>query len=339
MELYNLYLGKELGLYRVLKEHDRLTPRELATKAAIHERYAREWLEQQAVAGFITVDDADRVPEERRYSLPEEHVGVLVDEEHSAHIAPFAQMVVGVARTLPDVAEAYRTGGGVSWDRFGEDLRKGQGAINRPAFVSDLTGKWLPAIPDVHARLSNSESVRVADVGCGEGWSTIALAQAYPNAQVVGFDLDRASIEVARARAAQMRVNVRFEHKDAATVKHEGGERFDVITMLETLHDLSKPVEVLEALRHVLEPGGSVIIADERVAETFFAPGDEIERMMYGWSTVACLPASMSDQPSAAIGTAIRPRTVKTLSRRAGFSLCEILPIENDLFRFYRLRA
>jgi 2-polyprenyl-3-methyl-5-hydroxy-6-metoxy-1,4-benzoquinol methylase len=263
-------------------------------------------------------------------------VGVLVDEEHAAHVAPFAQMVVGAARTLPEVVAAYRTGGGVPWHRFADDLRKGQAAINRPAFVSDLTGKWLPAIPDVHSRLSSSEGLRIADVGCGEGWSTIALARAYPNAEVVGFDLDQAAIQTARARAAELDVDVRFEDRDAATIQDD---LFDVILVLETLHDLSKPVDVLAALKRVLAPGGTVIIADERVAETFFAPGDELERMMYGWSTVVCLPGSMSEQPSAAIGTAIRPETVKACARQAGFARCEVLPIENDLFRFYRLYA
>jgi 2-polyprenyl-3-methyl-5-hydroxy-6-metoxy-1,4-benzoquinol methylase len=334
MELYNIYLGKELDLYRVLHEKGPLAAGELAAEAGIHERYAREWLEQQAVAGFLDVDDVDRIPEKRCYSVPEEHVGVLVHEEHAAHVSPFAQMVVGAARTLPDVVAAYRTGGGVPWHRFANELRKGQGAINRPAFVSDLTGKWLPAIPDLHARLSSSDGVRVADVGCGEGWSTIALARAYPNAEVVGFDLDQTAIETARTRAAELGVEVRFEGRDAATIQ---GEPFDVILILETLHDLSKPVDVLAALKRTLRPGGTVIIADERVAESFFAPGDELERMMYGWSTVVCLPGSMSEQPSAAIGTAIRPETVKKCASQAGFASCEILPIDNELFRFYRL--
>jgi 2-polyprenyl-3-methyl-5-hydroxy-6-metoxy-1,4-benzoquinol methylase len=162
----------------------------------------------------------------------------------------------------------------------------------------------------------------------------MALARAYPKAEVVGFDLDQTAIETARARAAELNVDVRFEDRDAATIE---GERFDVILILETLHDLSKPVEVLTALKRALAPDGTVLIADERVAESFIAPGDEIERMMYGWSTVVCLPGSMSQQPSAAIGTAIRPETVRACARQAGFARCEILPIENDLFRFYRL--
>lgn len=334
MELYNIYLGKELGLYHVLQDHGPLTAGELATKAGIHARYAREWLEQQAVAGFLEVDDTDRAADKRRYRVPDEHVGVLVDEEHPAHIAPFAQMVVGAARTLPDVVEAYRTGGGVPWHKFADELREGQGAVNRPAFVWDLTGKWLPSIPDVHARLSGGEPVRVADVGCGEGWSTIALARAYPKAEVVGFDLDDVAIETARARASALGVNARFEHQDATTI--EDGP-FDIVIMLETLHDMSRPTDALAAIRRTLAPGGTVIIADERVAETFVAPGDELERLTYGFSTVACLPGSMSEQPSEAIGTAIRPETVKRCARQAGFSHCDILPIENDLFRFYRL--
>lgn len=334
LELFSIYLGKKLGLYKLLDESGPLTSGELAEKAGVHERYAREWLEQQAVADLIQVEDAQRPSESRRYTLPEEHVGVLLDEEHPAHIAPFANMLVGIAPLVPELVDLYRRGGGISWDRFGQDVREGQAAVNRPAFMTDLTSKWLPAIPDVHAKLSGGEKVRVADVGCGEGWSTIALAQAYPNAEVVGFDLDRAAIETAQTRAQKMGAPARFEHRNATTIN---GQRFDVITLLETLHDMSKPVEVLAALKETLAPDGTLLIADERVAEQFYAPGDEIERMMYGWSLVACLPGAMSEQPSAAIGTAMRPDTVKACSRQAGFSRCEVLEIENDLFRFYRL--
>ena len=109
--------------------------------------------------------------------------------------------------------------------------------------------------------------------------------------------------------------------------------------LLEVLHDLPQPVAALAAIRTALAPGGSVLIADERVADTFQAPGDEIERMMYGWSVLHCLPTQMAEQPSAALGTVMRADTVRALAEEAGFAAVEVLPVENDLFRFYRLRA
>jgi 2-polyprenyl-3-methyl-5-hydroxy-6-metoxy-1,4-benzoquinol methylase len=337
MELFGVYLGKRLGLYAVLHERGPLTAGGLAAAAGIAERYAREWLEQQAVAGFLAVDDAGRPAAERRYRVPAEHAGVLVDPDHAAHVAPFAEMAAGVGGALERVVEAYRTGEGVPYTAYGAAFVSGQGGINRPAFRQDLTGAWLPAVPDVHRRLAADPPARVADVGCGVGWSTLALARAYPRATVVGYDLDAASIGEARRRAAAEALTVRFEQKGAEAVAGEGP--FDLILVLEALHDMAQPTRALAALRAALAPQGSVLIADERVAERFTAPGDVIERMMYGWSVVHCLPVSMAEQPSEAIGTAIRPDTVRRCAREAGFARCEVLAIDNPLFRFYRLTS
>ena len=336
LELYGVYLGRTLGLYRALHREGPLDACELAAAADIAPRYAREWLEQQAVAGFLVIDEDADEADERVFRLPQEYVGVLVEDDDAAHVAPFAHMLVGIAGVLPQVAQAYRDGTGVDYQKFGPDFRHGQAGINRPAFLHDLTEQWLPAIPDLYERLQDGRGIRIADVGCGGGWSAIALAQAYPDAEVIGYDLDEASILDARRNAAEKGVDVRFVCKDADAMAADGP--FDLVLLLETLHDMSRPCEVLAALGRALAPDGSILIADERVAEQFTAPGNEIERMMYGWSISHCLPVSMAEQPSAGIGTAIRPAIVRKLAREAGFASCEILPIENLLFRFYRLR-
>ena len=336
LELYGIYLGKELGLYAALRAHTALTPPELAERAGIGLRYAREWLEQQAVAGLITVDGATRPADERRYSLPQEHVNVLVTEDHPAHLAPLAQMVAGIGGALERVIGAYRTGGGVAYPHFGAAFRRGQAGINRPAFLTDLVRRWIPAAPDIHRALTTSH-VRVADVGCGAGWSTIAMAQTFPQAEVVGFDVDEASVADARALAAANGVTIRFERRDAISLGDQGP--FDVVLVLEALHDMSRPREVLAVLRETLAPGGSVLVADEKVGEHFHAPADDLERLMYGWSIVHCLPVSLAEQPSAAIGTVIREETVRSLAASAGFRQVDVLPVDAGFFRLYRLRA
>ena len=337
VEMFGVYLGKRLGLYAALHARGPLTPAGLASAAGIAERYAREWLEQQAVAGLLAVDDAARPAAERRYRMPAEHVGVLVDPDHPAHVAPFAEMVAGVGGALEHVIEAYRSGRGVPYEAYGAAFVTGQGGINRPAFTLDLTGAWLPAVPDLHRRLAADPPARVADVGCGVGWSTLALARAYPRATIVGYDMDAASVTEARRRAAADTLAVRFEQKGAEAVAGDGP--FDLVLVLEALHDMARPTKALAAFRAALAPGGSVLVADERVAERFVAPGDPVERMMYGWSIVHCLPVSMAEQPSEAIGTAIRPDTVRRCAADAGLTRCEVLAIDNLLFRFYRLRA
>jgi 2-polyprenyl-3-methyl-5-hydroxy-6-metoxy-1,4-benzoquinol methylase len=339
LELFSVYLGSRLGLYATLADGRARTAPELARDAGIAPRYAREWLEQQAVAGFLEVDDTAKGPDDRAYTLPPAHANVVAAVEHPSYVAPFAPMLAGIASALPAVVEAYRTGEGVPFAAYGPDLRDGQGAINRPAFVHDLASSWIPAAPDVHERLQAGPPARVVEVGCGQGWASIALAAAYPNAQVVGIDLDEASIADARANAAAqgMAGRVRFECGDAASIAADGP--VDLVFMVEVLHDVGRPVEVLAAVRTLLAPGGSVIVVDERVADTFQAPGDPIERMMYGWSITHCLPAGISDQPSHGTGTVLRPDAVRAFAREAGFADVEMLPVENDLFRFYRLRA
>jgi 2-polyprenyl-3-methyl-5-hydroxy-6-metoxy-1,4-benzoquinol methylase len=335
LELYGIYLGKELGLYAVIRTHGPMSPHALARAAGIAPRYAREWMEQQAVAGLLHANATTGSADERTFSLPEEHVNVLVTEDHPDHLAPLAQMVAGIGGALERVARAYRTGDGVAYPHFGAAFRSGQAGINRPAFVRDLVTHWIPAAADLHAALV-SRPLRVADVGCGAGWSTQAMARAFPLAEVTGFDSDVASVDDARRYAAESGVPVRFDVRDAAALADAGP--FDVVLVLEALHDMARPAEVLRAIRSALAPNGSVIVAEENVSEHFHAPGGELERLMYGWSIVHCLPVSLADQPSAGIGTVIRPEVIRTLASEAGFSRTDVLPVDGGFFRLYRLR-
>jgi 2-polyprenyl-3-methyl-5-hydroxy-6-metoxy-1,4-benzoquinol methylase len=243
-------------------------------------------------------------------------------------------LVVGVANALDDVLVAYRDGGGVPYARYGADFRSGQGAINRPAFAGALSGDWLPALRGVPEKLANGG--RVADIGCGQGFAAIGVAQAFPQAEVWGFDSDSASIEDARRHAAEAGADVRFEAADATALAAHGP--FDLIMLLEVLHDLSRPVEVLAAAREALADDGVLFVADEAVAPAFTAPGDDLERMMYGWSISHCLPTSMAEQPSAAIGTVIREDQVRALAGEAGLTRFDVLDVDGGFFRLYDLR-
>jgi SAM-dependent methyltransferase len=339
LELYAVYLGTELGLYRALDEDGPLVSHELAEITGIAPRYAREWLEQQAVAGLIEVEDTGAAPAERRYALAADQARVLVDHEDAAHVAPFAHMLAGIGRVLPEVVEAYRTGGGVPYEAYGRDFRHGQGHVNRPAFTHELPCEWLASMPDVLARLETGRPARVADVGCGQGWSTIAVAQEFLYAQVDGLDLDPGSIADARRHAEEAGLNgrLRFLEGDAEGLPAHGP--YDLILLLEALHDLARPVDALAAARAALTDGGTVLVVDERVAERFTAPGDEVDRMMYGWSVAHCLPSQLAEEPSAATGTVMRPDAVRDYAAAAGFSDVEVLPVENHFFRLYRLHA
>ena len=329
-DIAGIYLGDRLGWYRSLADNGPATPDELAARTGTDARYVREWLEQQAVGGLLEVDG------EHRFSLPAGYRDVLVDPEGISLMAPLSRMVVAAFGQLPAVAEAYRSGMGHGWAAYGVDMREGQASFNRPGVTHLLGNEWLPSVTDVHERLHADPPARVVDIGCGEGWSTLAIARAYPRSQVVGVDLDAPSIEAARRHAAEsgMADTVEFRNADAASLDQPA----DLALIIEAVHDMSNPVPVLRAVRDSLAEGASLIVVDERVAETFTAPGDDLERFMYGWSITTCLPDGRSREPSVATGTVMRPDTLRRYATEAAFGSLEILPIENDFFRFYRLR-
>jgi 2-polyprenyl-3-methyl-5-hydroxy-6-metoxy-1,4-benzoquinol methylase len=328
-------LGDRLGWYRALADAP-ATPSQLASRTACDARYAREWLEQQAVAGYLTVDDADADPDARCYSLPAEHRAVLVDEIDPMYTTPLARVATTLTRNVPRLADAYRSGGGLSWAEMGPDAREGQAAANRRFFMGPLTAEVLPSLAEVHAALRAGG--RVADVGCGMGWSSIGMATGYPTARVDGFDVDVPSVEQARRFAEQSGVadRVRFEVADVGGLTEDGV--YDLVTAFECVHDMPDPVAVLSAMRRMVRPEGTVLVVDEKVAETFTAPGDEIERLMYGYSLTCCLPDSLSTRPSVGTGTVMRPAMLDGYAREAGFLGIDVLPVAHDFFRFYRLR-
>lgn len=338
MELLTVGLGVQTGLYAALRDSGPVTAAELANRARVAERYALEWLEQQATAGIVQVAVAGEAAS-RRYELPAGHAEALLDADSPGYIAAAVPGLVGLAKLLEVVATAYRTGEGVSFDRYGTEIREHIGAFNRPMFVNELTSEWLPALGEVHQRLRSGAPVRALDVACGTGWSSIALAQAYPTVRVDGIDLDEASIAEARRHAAEAGVadRVRFTTGDIAALDGAGG--YDLACLFEALHDIGDPVGALRSVRAALAKGAPLLVGDERVADAFTAPGDEVERYMYAWSVLHCLPATLAESPKIAHGTVLRADTVQAWAREAGFTQVDVLPIANDFWRFYRLEA
>ena len=331
LDVLSVYLGVRLGLYRALADGGPSTPNELATVAGLNERYVREWLEQQATTGILEVDD------ERRFTLPPGHDEALLDETSLNYAAPFGKLLVACVRPIDALLAAYRSGEGVPYADYGADLHEGQAEFTRPIFDHFLGKEWFPAIPEIHERLQADPPARVADVACGQGFSTMAIARAYPKALVDGLDLDEASIAAARENVTGSDVEdrVTFHDRDAADPGLQG--RYDLVYIHEALHDMSYPVDVLRACRGLLSEGGTVVVADERVPDEFTASGDDVERLYYGFSIVHCLPVGMVGEGAAGTGTVMRAGTVQRYAEEAGFAGFEVLPIEHDFYRFYRL--
>jgi 2-polyprenyl-3-methyl-5-hydroxy-6-metoxy-1,4-benzoquinol methylase len=332
-DLMSIWLGERLSLYRGLADGP-ATPSELAGRAGANARMVREWLEHQAVTGLLEVEDVGVTPDERRYRLPEGGVEALTDRDSVAFAVPTAAEVLHAVGFLLGLETALRSGGGLV-DTYG--WREGRPDGNRARYLHQLTQEWLPAAPEVHERLLADPPARVADLGVGSGWSSIAMALAYPRIHVDGFDLDEVAIGFASRHAAEAGVGDRvvFLARDASD--HEFAGRYDLVTVFEALHDLARPVEALSAVRGLLADGGSVVVADERVPEAFAAPGSDFDRYIYGWSVMSCLPASMTDPSSVATGAVMRPDTLRRYAEEAGFGRVEILPIDHFEWRFYRL--
>ncbi len=331
-----VYVGDQLGLYRALHDGGPATSSDLASRAGIDERYAREWLEQQAVTGILEVDDVEAAADERRFSLPDAYAEPLLDPTSPLSIAPLGRSVVACAKALPQLLTAFRTGGGVEWSDYGPDMIESQGDFNRPWLTHSFGSQVLPAIPDVHRRLQADPPARLADVACGVGWASIAIAKAYPAVRIDGFDLDPSSIELARhnAREAGVEDRVTFDVRDIGTI---ADDTYDIVVIIEALHDMTQPVGVLSSIRRVLRPGGVALIADEKTADRFTAPADDTERAYYGFSVFTCLPAVMTARPTAAIGTVMRASTMQRLGAEAGFRSVERLDEPAlDMLRFYR---
>lgn len=338
LETLSVHLGVTLGLYRAVADLGRPTFPVVANRAGIAPRYAREWLEQQATAGYLECVNPSDGAEHRRYRLPPEHAEVLLDSESPYYVGATATMFAGVAGVVRDLVAAYRTGAGVPYAAYGEEIRQGISALNRPLFRNELAG-WLAALPHVDERLRSEPPARVLDLGCGRGQSCISLAQTYPRVAVHGVDLDQESINEARADAAAAGVadRVTFTAADAAQVATPGS--YDLVTMFETLHDMGDPVGALRMARAALSAGGSVFIGDDKVADAFTAPGDLLERFQFGFSVLHCLPATMAEDPVEANGTMLRASTVERWAGEAGFAEFAVAPIENDFWRFYVMRG
>jgi SAM-dependent methyltransferase len=327
MDAAAVWLGAELGWYAALRDAP-ATAAELAARAGTAERYTREWLEQQAVTGILDRDGD-------RYALPADHAAPLLDRDSPLWAEPFVRTALVAARRLPEIAAAARSGGGVPWAAYGPELSAAQGDGNRPALRHALAAEWVPQLPELAARLE--AGARVADVGCGEGWAAIGLAERYPAITVHGYDLDEVALAAARRHAAEAGVADRVTVERADAGAGIGGP-YDVVLAIECVHDMPYPVDVLRAVRAGTAPGGLVYVVDEAADPELTTPGDDVQRLLYGFSLLVCLPDSLSSPGSAATGTVIRPATLDGYARAAGFA--GALPQDvtgTGFWRVYRL--
>jgi SAM-dependent methyltransferase len=305
-------LGDKLGLYRAMAGAGWLTSAELAERAGASERYVREWLNNQAAGGYVAYD-----PAAGRYSLPPEQAIALTDSDSPAYLPGFFEIALGSVLDSPRIIEAATSGDGIGWHEHSHQVHEGCERFFRPGYNAHLLSEWLPALDGVVAKLE--QGALVADVGCGHGASTVLMAAAYPNSRFTGSDYHQGSIETARARAAEAGVSDRIEFR-AESAQEYGGEGYDLVTMFDCLHDMGDP---LGAARHVLAtlaPGGTWMIVEPRAGDRVEENFNPVGRAYYGFSTLLCTPASLSQEVGLALGAQAGQARIAEVVTAAGFT-------------------
>jgi len=326
-----IHLGDRLGLYRALSGAGPLAAADVASRTGLNERWVVEWLRGQAAAGLLKWDAQDR------FELTDAAAAVLADEENSLFFAAGAFGAPAAADFVDDLARAFRTGLGLPYDRQGpagaHRTERMLGPWTRLALVPQI----LPALDGVMAKLEAGGVV--ADVGCGAGAAIVAIAQRFPRARVHGYDISLYAIERARRLVAEAGLdNVTLHHAGGADLPDE--PTFDLVLTLDCLHDMTRPVETVGAIRRSISAEGTWLIKDIRSAPE---PRDNLANpmaaMMYGFSIASCMSSALSEAGGAGLGTlGLHPELLAQMCADAGFSQFRMHDIDEPANLYYEVR-
>ena len=328
-------VADRLGLFSALAQAGAVTAEEFAERAGIHARYAREWLSAMACHGYVVFQDATK-----KFHLPPEHALALADPDSPLYLTSLFAMPTAYWANVDRLTDAFRHGGGVPQECFGEGFWCGFERFTRTAFRNNLVQDWLPALPEVHARLQAGG--RVADVGCGNGQALIYLAQAYPNAVCVGFDNYEPAIAAANAHARAAGLppgRLRFEVGD---VERGLPEQYDLITCFDVVHDMPRPRPALKSIRESLQPGGTYFVLEFNFSSDLqenIAHPLGIGAFGYSVSTNYCMTQALA-AGGEGTGTCLGETRMREFAQAAGFTHCRRVDFPANPFNlFYELRA
>ena len=305
-------IGDTLGLYKTLHAKGAMNAAELGTAVGADERYLTEWLSHQAASDYVSYD-----PVTRRFSLSAEQAMIFAAEDSPVYMLGGFDLMAAMLDNQTKVEKAFRTGGGVAWAEQAGCMFCAVGRFYRPGYHNNLVSSWLPALDGVVEKLNRG--AKVADVGCGHGWSTVMMAKAFPNSQFVGYDFHQGSIEAANAHArlhgaAQ---NVRFEIGTAKDFPETG---LDLVTFFDCLHDMGDPVGAAAHVRRSLKPDGSWMVVEPMAGDDLEQNLNPVSRIYYAASTMICIPTSLSQELGAALGAQAGEAKLRQVMKAGGFS-------------------
>ena len=304
-------MGNALGLYQTLHEQGPLTSEELATSAGLTERYIREWLAYHAASNYLSYD-----PATQRFTLPTEQAAVFADANSPFYMVDAFDAAAAYLGNQDKVQTAFKTGGGVGWGDQSGCLFCAVARFFRPGYKANLVGHWLPALDDVVEKLEHG--AKVADVGCGHGYSTLIMAEAFPNSEFIGFDFHPASIEEANKHAEThgFADRVRFE---VASAKNYPGTHYDLVTFFDCLHDMGDPCGAATHVCSSLKTDGTWMIVEPFAHDTLEGNLNPVSRLYYAASTMVCIPASLDQEVGAALGAQAGERRIREVATQGGF--------------------
>jgi 2-polyprenyl-3-methyl-5-hydroxy-6-metoxy-1,4-benzoquinol methylase len=305
-------MGDALGLYKTLHTSGPMTVAELAGAAGLNERYLREWASHHAASNYLSYD-----PATQKFALPEEQAMVFAVDDSPLNLIGAFDAVTAFLGNQEKVQPAFKTGGGVAWGDQSTCLFCAVARFFRPGYHNNLVSAWLPALDGVVDKLERG--ARIADVGCGHGWSTVMMAKAFPNSHFVGYDFHPSSIEQARAHAAEHGVtaNTNFE---VAAAKQYPGKDFDLVTFFDCLHDMGDPAGAAAHVRQSLKPDGSWMIVEPMAGDRLEDNLNPVSRIYYGASTLVCVPTSLSQEVGAALGAQAGEAKLREVITAGGFA-------------------
>ena len=311
MSVLLAYMGDRLGLYRALETNGAGTSGEIAAKAGLDERYVREWLSGAAAGGHVDYD-----PATGRFSLSPEAALIYAAEGDPRCLQGFFQAVKSAYDDEEKSTEAIRAGRGLAWGDRSPCCFCGTDRFFRPGYAVNLVESWIPALTGMRERLEAGG--KVADIGCGHGSSTVLMAEAFPNSTFVGFDFHAPSIEAARAKAAEAGVtNVSFQ---VAAAKDFPGGDYDLDCIFDAIHDMGDPVGAAAHIRQALKPDGSFMVVEPIAGDTLEENLHLLGQIFYGFSTVACVPASKAQEVGLALGAQAGEKRLASVLREGGFA-------------------
>ena len=304
-------MGDALGLYGTLHAKGAMTAAELAAAAGVHERYVREWLSHQAASNYLSYDPATRT-----FALSDEQAMVFAAADSPVNLMGGFDLMAAMLDNQPKVERAFRTGGGVAWGDQAGCMFCAVARFFRPGYHNNLVGAWLPALDGVVAKLERG--AKVADIGCGHGWSTVLMAKAFPNSYFVGYDFHPASIDAAAAHALSHGVtrNARFE---VGTAKDFPARGLDLVTCFDCLHDMGDPAGAAAHIRESLKRDGTWMIVEPMAGDSLEQNLNPVSRLYYAASTMICIPTSLSQDVGTALGAQAGEAKLREVLASGGF--------------------